>query len=120
MNAPAKLPKHGRTKPKYNATPTARERAHWEYVRQQGCLVSGSHGVTIHHVTGFADRPGRFTRSHRLIVPLRPEYHLIQHDKHQTLSVEALGHQGFFQEWGIDLLAEAKRLEAESVAAGRL
>jgi hypothetical protein len=61
---------------------------------------------------------GRFPRSHRLIVPLAPEYHLIQHGPRQ--SVEALGHRGFYRLHGIDLLAEAQRLEAESVRLGIL
>ncbi len=76
------------------------------------CLVSGRQPVTLHHVTGYADRIGRFSRSHKLVVPLAPEYHLIQHGP--KMSVEALGHRGFYQEWGIDLLAEAQRLWAES------
>ena len=80
------------------------------------CLVSGRSPVTLHHVTGYADRMGRFSRSHKLVVPLAPEYHLIQHDPHQTLSVEALGHRGFYQEWGIDLRAEAERLWSETEA----
>jgi len=96
----------------------AAEKRHADYVAQQPCLVCGDYGVTLHHVTGYADRMGRFSRSHRLLVPLKPEYHLIQHGP--KISVEALGHQGFYREWGIDLLAEAQRLEAESVAAGRL
>lgn len=99
---------------------SAAERRHMQFVASLPCLVSGDHGVTLHHVTGYADRMGRFSRSHRLIVPLKPEYHLIQHDPHQTLSVEALGHQGFYREHGIDLYAEARKLEAESVAFGRL
>jgi hypothetical protein len=101
-------------------TPTAAERQHMTYVASLPCLVSGEAGVTIHHVSAYADRIGRFSRSHRLIVPLRPEYHLIQHDSHQTLSVEALGHRGFYREHGIDLLAEARKLEARSVALGIL
>ncbi len=88
-------------------------------VAQLGCLISGT-PATLHHVTGYADRMGRFTRSHRLIVPLAPWFHLIQHDPRQIMSVEALGHRGFYQEHGIDLLAEARRLEAESVAMGVL
>lgn len=99
---------------------SAAERRHMQWVAEQPCLVSGERGVTLHHVTGYADRMGRFSRSHRLIVPLRPEYHLIQHDPHQTLSVEALGHRGFYREHGIDLLAEARKLEARSVALGIL
>lgn len=85
-------------------------------VAELPCLVSGRSPVTLHHVTGYADRLGRFSRSHKLVVPLAPEYHLIQFDPHQTLSVEALGHRGFYQEWGIDLRAEAERLWAESEA----
>jgi len=81
------------------------------------CLVSGKRPVTLHHVTGYADRMGRFTRSHRLVVPLAAEYHLIQHGP--KISVEALGHRGFYQEWGIDLFAEAERLWAESEALER-
>lgn len=100
--------------------PTADERRHMDRVAGLPCLVSGKTPVTLHHCTGYADRMGRFSRSHRLVVPLAPEYHLIQHDPFQTLSVEALGHRGFYQEWGIDLLAEARRLEAESVALGIL
>lgn len=99
---------------------SAAERRHMQFVAEQPCLVSGEYGVTLHHVTGYADRIGRFSRSHRLIVPLRPEYHLIQHDPHQTLSVEALGHRGFYREHGIDLLAEARKLEARSIALGIL
>lgn len=82
------------------------------------CLVSGKRSVTLHHVTGYADRMGRFFRSHRLIVPLAPEYHLIQHGPKS--SVEALGHRGFFAAHGIDLLAEAQWLEQESIALGIL
>ena len=121
MNAmPPKLPKRVRIKPKAGALPTVAERRHMNWVRTLPCLVSGQYGVTIHHVTGYANKAGRFARSHRLIVPLAACYHLIQFDPKQQLSVEALGHQGFFQEWGINLLAEARRLEAESVEAGRL
>lgn len=97
---------------------TAAEKRHMDWVASLPCLVSGDYGVTLHHVTGYADRIGRFSRSHRLIVPLKPEYHLIQHGP--TTSVEGLGHRGFYQEWGVDLLAEARKLEAESVAFGRL
>lgn len=82
------------------------------------CLVSGKRPVTLHHVTGYADRMGRFSRSHRLIVPLAPEYHLIQHGPRS--SVEALGHRGFYDAHGVDLLAEARWLEQESIALGIL
>lgn len=96
---------------------SAAERRHHDRVAALGCLVSGR-PATLHHCTGYADRMGRFTRSHRLVVPLAPEYHLIQHGP--AMSVEALGHRGFYQEHGIDLYAEAQRLEAESIALGIL
>jgi hypothetical protein len=77
-------------------------------IAKRPCLVSGKYGVTIHHVTGYADRPGRIARSDWLVVPLLAEFHLIQHGP--RWSVEALGHQGFFRIHGIDLYAEAVRL----------
>lgn len=98
--------------------PSRAEKLHMDRVAGLPCIVSGVSPVTLHHVTGYADRMGRFSRSHRLIVPLAPPYHLIQHGP--KMSVEALGHQGFFQEWGIDLLAEARWLEQESIALGIL
>ena len=97
--------------------PTAAERKHFDRVAALGCIVSGR-PATLHHVTAYADRMGSFTRSHRLIVPIAPEYHLIQHGP--AMSVEALGHRGFYQEHGIDLYAEALRLEAESITLGIL
>lgn len=81
-----------------------------------GCLVSGG-PATLHHVTATIEG-GRITRSHKLIVPLAPEYHLIQFGP--RWSVEALGHKGFFQEWGIDLYAEAVRLWEETERLERL
>lgn len=91
---------------------TALEKRHMARVAGLPCLVSGKRPVTLHHVTGYADRMGRFTRSHKLVVPLAAEYHLIQHGP--RVSVEALGHRGFYKRHGIDLLAEAERLWAES------
>jgi hypothetical protein len=98
--------------------PTAAEQRHMDRVAELPCLVSGRREVTLHHVTADSFCMGRFPRSHRLIVPLAPQYHLIQHGPRE--SVEALGHRGFYRKHGIDLLAEAKRLEAESVALGIL
>lgn len=100
---------------------TAAEKRHMDYVAQQGCLECGR-PATVHHVTGYADRMGRFSRSDRLVVPLCPMHHQAVFDPYASapVSVERLGHKGFYEEHGIDLLAEAKRLEAESVAAGRL
>ena len=93
-----------RAKRKYK--PVELERFH-DWVAEQGCLVCGEE-ATLHHVTGYADKPGRFSRDEWLVVPLAPRFHLIQHGP--RWSVEALGHQGFFHVHGIDLLQEAMRL----------
>jgi hypothetical protein len=99
-----------RAKPKYK--PVALERHH-DRVANMPCLVCGAYPPnTVHHVTGYADRPGRISRDHFLVVPLCAAHHLIQCGPKQ--SVEALGHQGFFQEWGIDLFQEAMRLAEET------
>lgn len=114
MGAPVN---HKRMKPKAGAPPTAAEKRHMERVAQLPCLVSGKHPVTLHHVTGYARIMGRFARSHQLVVPLAPEYHLKQFGEK---SVEALGHRGFYREHGIDLLAEAEFLRLESINEGIL
>jgi hypothetical protein len=79
-----------------------------DWVADQGCLVCGFE-ATLHHVTGYADRPGRFGRDHWLVVPLCPAHHQKVFDPcaSDPISVEGLGHQGFFEKYGIDLLAEA-------------
>jgi hypothetical protein len=79
-----------------------------DWVAEQPCLVSGEHGVTLHHVTGYADRMGRIARSDWLVAPLKAAFHLIQHGP--RWSVEALGHRKFYSVHGIDLFAEATRL----------
>lgn len=83
-------------------------RRHYARIGSLPCLVSGQYGVTLHHPTARADAPGRLSRNPWLVVPLAPEYHLIQCGP--KTSVEALGHQGFYATYGIDLLAEAERL----------
>lgn len=100
-------------KPKRRYKPVELERFH-AWVAEQGCLACGG-DATVHHVTGYADRPGRFSRDHWLVVPLCPTHHQIQHGPRQ--SVEALGHQGFFDEWGINLRFEAMRLAEQWRAA---
>ena len=90
----------------------------YDAVAEQGCLVCGS-PAEIHHVTGYADRPGRFTRDDWLVVPLCPKHHRAGCDPYASapVSVERLSHQGFFQEHGIDLLHEAMRLADQRRAA---
>lgn len=89
---------------------SAAEKRHMDRVAAMGCLVSGK-PATLHHVSATI-HGGRIARSHKRVVPLAPEYHLIQHGP--KASVEALGHGGFFEKYGIDLLAEADRLWEES------
>lgn len=118
MNAmPPKLDPYFRTKPKAGARPTAEERKHMDRVKQMPCLVSGEWEVTLHHVTGYADKPGRFARSHKRVVPLAARFHQKVFDPlaSDPISVEGLSHQGFYDKHGIDLLAVADDLWAESI-----
>lgn len=93
---------------------TAAEKRHHDRVAALGCLVCGGE-ATLHHVTGYADRKGRLPRSHMLVTPLCPLHHQAVYDSaSMPVSVERLGHRGFCREHGIDLLAEAERLWAES------
>lgn len=102
---------HTRTKPKAGAGPDALERKHMAWVASLRCLVCGK-PATVHHVTGYADRPGRIARSHKRVVPLCPQHHQKVFDPKgfDPVSVEGLGHQGFFNKHNIDLLKEAELL----------
>lgn len=82
------------------------------------CLVCGAQPVCVHHVIGYADRAGRLSKCDRLVTPLCLKHHDIQHGP--RTAVHALGHQGFYDAYGIDLLAEAQWLEQESIALGIL
>jgi hypothetical protein len=99
--------------------PNAVEKRHFDRVASLGCLVCGGE-ATLHHVTGYADRMGRLPRSHERVVPLCQVHHQAVWDSaSMPVSVERLGHRGFYQEHGIDLLAEAERLWADSEAMER-
>lgn len=91
------------------------EREHVRNVRRLPCLVCGAN-ATVHHVTGYADRMGRVSRSDKRVVPLCPMHHQAVHDPYASdpQSVERLSHRGFFQKHGIDLMAEAERLWSEA------
>jgi len=91
---------------------TAAEQRHFDRVAQMGCLVCDMPS-TIHHVT--SDGYKRLTRTHERVVPLCPRHHMIQFGPHE--SVEALGHAGFTATYGIDLLAVADKLWAQSQGA---
>jgi hypothetical protein len=90
------------------------------WIAGRGCLVCQwrdpeTGKVTVHHVRGYADKDGMVLKNDWFVVPLCPRHHFIQHGP--RMSVEALGHQGFFRIHGIDLLAEAIRLADEWRAA---
>lgn len=91
----------------------AAEKRHIARVAEMPCLVSGERPVTVHHVSA-SIHGGRITRSDRRIVPLAARFHLIQHGPRE--SVEALSHRGFYERYGIDLLAVADKLWQDSVA----
>lgn len=101
-----------RAKPKRKS---AAVRRHHDRVAMRGCCVCGA-GATIHHVTGHADRKGRFSRDDWLVVPLCPTHHQKVFDPFadDPVSVEGLGHRGFYERHGIDLLALAEQLREES------
>ena len=103
-----------RAKPRYK--PVAVRRYH-DWVASLGCLVCGS-PAELHHVTSYADRPGRLSRDDMLVTPLCPLHHRGVGERAPFIvSVQSLGHRGFFQEHGIDLLAEAMRLAEQRRAA---
>lgn len=64
---------------------------------------------------------GRMARSHKCIVPLCKIHHQKVWDPSGSdpVSVEGLGHRGFYDKFGIDLEAEGNKLwEARECAAG--
>lgn len=90
--------------------PTKAQRERWDEIIKLGCLVCGS-PATIHHVTA-SIHGGRLTRRHDRVVPLCPPHHQAVFDPYanRPVSVERLGHRGFWKLHGIDLLSEAERL----------
>ena len=80
-------------------------------VAQLPCLVCQRAPVQVHHVVGRI-HGGRLSKSHRLVTPLCPIHHDVQWGPRE--SVHALGHRGFYKNYGIDLLHEAETLWAES------
>jgi len=99
----------------------AKQKAHMARVASLPCLVCGGR-ATIHHVTASAHVMGRLPRSDERVVPLCPMHHQKVYDPkaNNPVSVEALGHRGFFKKHGIDLLAEAEFLRTESITEGIL
>lgn len=90
--------------------PTKADRERFDRIVRLGCLVCGG-AATVHHVTA-SIHGGRLTRRHDRVVPLCPMHHQAVFDPYanRPVSVERLGHRGFWKLHGIDLLAEAERL----------
>lgn len=90
--------------------PTKADRERFDRIVKLGCLVCGG-AATIHHVTA-SIHGGRLTRRHDRVVPLCPMHHQAVFDPYANapVSVENLGHGGFWKKHGIDLLKEAERL----------
>lgn len=97
---------HGRIKEKCSRNPNVEERAFWNKVAGLGCLVCGS-PATIHHVT--SDGFKRITRQHNRVAPLCAVHHQKVFDPkaNDPVSVEGLGHGGFKDRHGFDLLSWA-------------
>ena len=112
LRARSTLKRGGPIKTKRKPPKPKDEAAHMAAVALLGCLVCGR-PATVHHVT--SDGFQRITRSDRLVVPLCPMHHQAGHDPKASdpVSVERLGHRGFTERHGIDLLAEAQRLWEE-------
>lgn len=107
--------KYERLAPKASAPPTRSEKRHMDRVTKMPCLVCGNPS-TLHHVTGWADKIGRKTRTHKCVVPLCAKHHQKVFDPKNSdpISVEGLGHQKFFQKHGKDLCAIGDLLWLES------
>jgi hypothetical protein len=85
--------------------------AHLDYVRSLPCLVCGRGPVDAHHV-----RTGLASKNDRRSVPLCRFHHQDSRMGFHGMGSERL----FYQEYGIDLSAEAERIEAEGVEKGYL
>lgn len=80
MNAPAKLPKHGRIREKYNPTPSAGEKAfHLWLIDSHPCACGcGAPAGVVHHI--LAKHPDkRWRRDHEFVVPMNGACHMALH-----------------------------------------
>jgi hypothetical protein len=118
LRAKAGMQRRAPIKAKRKPAAPAAEKRHVARVAAMPCLACGW-AATVHHVTA-PITGGRIARSDRRIVPLcnfAPHHQIIyERDAKNPQSVEGLGHPGFYARYGIDLLAEADRLWAESEA----
>jgi hypothetical protein len=85
---------------------------HMDRIAGLPCLVCDVMPVQVHHVTA-SIHGGRIGRTDKAVTPLCRRHHKIEFGPHE--SVERLSHRGFWERYGIDLLAEAHRLWRETV-----
>ena len=113
MNALSKNHKHGHVKPKYNAKPSADEKAyHIALIDNNLCVCGcGQQATIVHHVLQSSIHK-RWRRDHLIVVPMFWECHH---------GVHANGSEIAWQEaHGIDLIHEAIQLRNEAVYKGIL
>lgn len=74
-----KAKKHGRVKPKYNPTPTAREKAFHQWAMQFPCACGcGQQSTVVHHpLTRHPEQ--RWRRDHEYVVPMNGFCHMDLH-----------------------------------------
>lgn len=113
LRAKVQLKARAPMKVKRKPAKSAAIKRHLSRVAAMPCIISGKPGPsTLHHVRHKITRSGTFARDDRRVVPLAPEFHLIQHGPRE--SVEAIHEAGIFEKFGINLWAEAERLWEES------
>lgn len=100
-----KLRPFSRMKPRRKKQP-----GHMARVATMPCLVCGK-SSEVHHV-----RTGHQAKDDARVVPLCPDHH-----RHSKLGFHGLGSErAFYQEYGINLSAEADRIATESRQMGIL
>lgn len=107
---------HGRMNEGPTAERKALHRKHLARVAAMPCLVCGR-PATVHHVSASINGGRTITRSDECVAPLCPVHHQKVYDPSASdpISVEGLGHGGFYREHGINLLAVATKLWLETV-----
>lgn len=111
MNAPAKLPKPGRMREKYNPTPTARELRFHHWLIENFLCVCGCGNVSEHVHHPLERHPTqRWRRDHEFVVPMRAVCHMALH---------SAGSEARFDP-ATDYPAEAAQCRQLAIEAGKL
>jgi hypothetical protein len=100
----------GRTKEKYNPTPSPSEKAHHLRVMALGCLICRGDAVA-HHILQRSPHK-HWRRDHQQVVPLCGPHHGELHGMGDEIKFE--------QKYGLDLAGEAWALQLESIHGGIL